>query len=90
MANPIMVDVGSLGMYTPAETIELVSRAGVRKAQMRPDKIFFAAVGAGCFVSFAGGAFFSVTTAPWFSEHAPGFVRLVGALIFPSALVMIM
>ncbi|KAK0624871.1 Formate/nitrite transporter, partial [Bombardia bombarda] len=75
--------------YTPAETIELVSRAGSMKGHMRPDRVFILAVSGGGLVAFAGAALLIVTTAPWYAENAPGLLRMFGALIFPIGLVMI-
>ncbi|KAK5658916.1 hypothetical protein OQA88_1730 [Cercophora sp. LCS_1] len=89
MSNPIVVNLPIMGAYTPAETIELVSRAGAKKGHMRPDKIFLSAVSAGCLLSFSAASSLSVTTAPWFQENAPGLIRMVGALVFPIGLVMI-
>jgi formate/nitrite transporter FocA (FNT family) len=97
MANPAETTAaainnlaGSLGFgaYTPEETVELVSRSGVKKGNTRPDKIFLSAVSAGCLLSFAAAAFMTVTTAPWYQQNAPGLIRMVGALIFPLGLVM--
>lgn len=89
MANPAMVNMPCMGMYTARETIELVSRAGVIKGNMRPERIFISAVSGGCLLAFAGAAYLSVTTAPWYQENAPGLLRMVGAFIFPLGLVMI-
>lgn len=75
--------------YTPAETAELVSRAGVAKANMRIDKIFMSAVMAGMMLSFACASVLSTNTAPWFQENAPGLIRTIAALIFPYGLCMI-
>lgn len=89
MANPTLVHVSNIAAYTPAEMIELVSRAGAFKGNMRPDKIFLSAVSAGCLLSFAGAASIIATTAPWFSENAPGLLRAIGALVFPFGIVLI-
>ncbi|KAJ4297405.1 hypothetical protein N0V88_004326 [Collariella sp. IMI 366227] len=78
-----------MASYTPAETIELMSRVGAKKGRMRPDKIFLSAVSSGCFVSFASGAALITTAAPWLQEHAPGVVRAISGLVFPSGIVMI-
>ncbi|KAK4216448.1 formate nitrite transporter family protein [Rhypophila decipiens] len=75
--------------YTPSQTLELVSRAGARKANTKPHLVFISAVVGGCMVAFAVAAFLAVVTAPWYQENAPGLIRMVGALIFPSGLVMI-
>lgn len=60
--------------YSPKETVELCSRAGVMKANMRLDKVFFSAVMAGCLLAFACAAVLITETAPWYQENAPGFV----------------
>ncbi|KAK1826389.1 formate transporter [Podospora conica] len=89
MADPAMANIAGFGVYTPAEAIELVSRAGVKKGNMRPDKIFISAISAGCLLSFAAAASLRATTAPWFQENAPGLVSMVAGLIFPLGLLMI-
>jgi len=89
MANPIVVNLPSMDSYTPAETVELVSRAGAKKAKMSPEKIFISAISGGCLLSFGAAASLIVTTAPWFQENAPGLIRLAGGLVFPVGLVMI-
>ncbi|KKY15744.1 putative formate nitrite transporter family [Phaeomoniella chlamydospora] len=81
--------MASYNAYTPAETIELVSRAGVHKANMRLDKIFFSSVSAGCLLSFACATALSTNTAPWYQENAPGLIRTIAALVFPYGLCMI-
>ncbi|KAI9752922.1 MAG: hypothetical protein M4579_005408 [Chaenotheca gracillima] len=75
--------------YSPAQTVEMISRAGVYKGNMRLDKVFFSSVSAGCLLSFACATSLSTNTAPWYQENAPGLIRLIGALIFPYGLVMI-
>ncbi|KAK4575222.1 hypothetical protein LTR86_001074 [Recurvomyces mirabilis] len=75
--------------YTPKETVELCSRAGVVKANMRVDKIFISSFMAGCLLSFACAAVLITNTAPWYQENAPGLIRTIGALIFPFGLVSI-
>lgn len=75
--------------YSPKETVELCSRAGVAKANMRPDKMFMSSFMAGCLLAIACAAALSVNTAPWYQENAPGLIRAIGALIFPFGLVAI-
>ncbi|KAK3622269.1 hypothetical protein LTR56_022317 [Elasticomyces elasticus] len=75
--------------YTPKETVELCSRAGVQKANMRIDKVFFSSFIAGNLLSFACAAVLSTNTAPWYQENAPGLIRMIGALIFPFGLTAI-
>jgi len=82
MADPAMANLGNFGVYTPVEAIELVSRAGVKKGNMRSDKIFASAVSAGCLLSFAAAAALRVTTAPWAQEHAPGPVAMIAGIVF--------
>lgn len=76
--------------YTPRETTELCSRAGVVKANMRVDKIFFSSFMAGCLLALACACTLSVTVAPWYQENAPGVITLLGALIFPWGLTAIL
>lgn len=75
--------------YTPAETIEIVSRAGAYKGNMRLDKVFFSSVSAGCLLSFACATALSTNTASWYQENAPGLIRTISALVFPYGLCMI-
>lgn len=89
MANPAMLNVANIAAYTPQETIELVSQAGVKKGNMRPDKVFLSAVSAGALLGFAGACTLSINASPWYSENAPGLLRMIGALVFPLGLVMI-
>lgn len=85
-----VANLANMASYTPAETIELMSRVGARKGRQRPDKVFLSAVSSGCLVSFACGAVFLTTAAPWFEENAPGIVKMINGLFFPSAIVMIL
>jgi len=79
--------------YSPKETVELCSRVGVMKANMRIDKVFFSSFMAGCLLSFACAALLSVNTAPWYQENAPGaHLKVVFSLsgvflIFPAGLI---
>lgn len=79
----------NMNAYTPQETIELVSRAGVKKGTMRFDKVFLSSVSAGCLLSFAAASALSANTSPWYQDNAPGLIRMIGALVFPYGLVMI-
>lgn len=72
--------------YSPAETAEIVSRAGVIKANMRIDKIFMSAVMAGMLLAFACATLLSTNASPWYSENAPGLLRTLAALVFPYGL----
>ncbi|KAK4167110.1 Formate/nitrite transporter-domain-containing protein [Cladorrhinum sp. PSN259] len=85
-----VTNLANMASYTPAETIELMSRSGARKGRMRPDKIFFSAFSSGCIVSFASASALIATAAPWFQENAPGLIRMVSGLVFPSGIVMIL
>jgi formate/nitrite transporter FocA (FNT family) len=75
--------------YTPVQTIEIVSRTGVHKGNMRYDKVFLSSVSAGCLLSFAGASALSINTSPWYQENAPGLIRTLGAIVFPYSLVLI-
>jgi len=90
MSNPVMVNVTSNMAYTAAETIEIVSRLGVKKGRGRPDKAFLGAMSAGCLLALAAGGSLIVTAIPWYNENAPGIPKLLCALVFPVALVLIM
>jgi formate/nitrite transporter FocA (FNT family) len=87
---PSSITVSNLAAYSPAETVELVSRAGVKKGNMRLDKVFLSAVSAGCLLAFACAATLSTNTAPWMQTNAPGLIRTIGAIIFPFGLCLIM
>jgi len=75
--------------YSPAETAEIVSRAGVVKANMRPDKIFMSGAMAGMMLSFACCTLLSTNASPWYTDNAPGLIRTIAALVFPYGLCMV-
>lgn len=75
--------------YSPAETAEIISRAGVLKAHQRVDKTFMSAVMAGMLLSFACATLLSTNASPWYQENAPGLIRTISALVFPYGLCMI-
>jgi hypothetical protein len=75
--------------YTPAETIELISRTGVFKGNMRLDRVFFSSISAGCLLSFACATLISTNSSPWYQENAPGLIRTLAALVFPYGLCMV-
>lgn len=75
--------------YSPRETVELCSRAGHAKANMRIDKIFFSSFMAGCLLAFACAVLLSTNASPWYQENAAGLIRMLGALVFPFGLVTI-
>lgn len=79
----------NVACYTAAETIELVSRSGELKGRMRPEKILFSAVSAGCLLAFAAAANLRAQASPWLIENSPGLNGLLGALVFPMGLVWI-
>ena len=83
------VHVANMVSYTPAETIELVSRIGARKGRMRPD-IFLSAFSSEALVSFASGAAVIATSSPWLEENAAGLNKMIGGLVFPAGIVMIL
>lgn len=85
-----VANIANMASYTPAETIELMSRVGAKRGRMRPDKIFLSAVSSGCLVSFASAAALTATAAPWLQENAPGIVKMISGLVFPSGIVMIL
>ncbi|KAJ4168739.1 hypothetical protein NW754_010667 [Fusarium falciforme] len=88
MANST-VDVPNFAAYTPAETAELICRAGVKKGNTRPDKVFLSAIFGGCILSFGCAVSLTAVTAPWYQENAPGLMKLAGAIVFPIGLVTI-
>ena len=75
--------------YTPKEAIEICSRAGTHKANMRIDKIILSSFMAGALLSFAGACYVTINTAPWYQDNAPGLIKMFGALVFPFGLVVI-
>ncbi|KAK5656040.1 hypothetical protein OQA88_5179 [Cercophora sp. LCS_1] len=89
MTTPTFVDVVNIAAYTPAETTELVSRMGVKKGNMRPEKVFMSAVYGGMLLSFGCATSLIASAAPWFQDNAPGMVRVLGALVFPLGLVLV-
>lgn len=72
--------------YSPKETVELCSRAGVAKANMRIDKMFFSSFMAGSLLAFACAVSLSTNSSPWFQTNAPGLIRMIAAIIFPFGL----
>ena len=70
-------------MNSPAEAIKLVSHAGIKKGNMRPDKVFLSAVSAGCLLNFGSAVMLIAITSPWYEENAPGLLKIIGALVFP-------
>jgi formate/nitrite transporter FocA (FNT family) len=73
-----------MNAYSPKEATEQCSRAGVNKANMRIDKMFFSSVIAGAILALACAASLSTNTAPWYQENAPGLIRMIGGLVLTS------
>ncbi|KAJ3526680.1 hypothetical protein NM208_g11072 [Fusarium decemcellulare] len=85
-----MIDSAATSVaYTPAETAEVICRAGVKKGHLRPDKVFLSAVLGGCILSFGCAVSLTALTAPWYQENAPGLIKLIGAAVFPLGLVIV-
>lgn len=74
--------------FTPAQTTELISRIGAKKARMRIDKMFINSFMGGMFISIGCALALSTNTAPWFQTNAPGLIRTIGAMVFPVGLIM--
>lgn len=89
MSNPLVANITNLAAFTPAETAELVSRAGVKKGNTQPHKVFLSAISAGCLLSFGCSVSLTALAAPWYQENAPGLIKLVGGAVFPLGLVMV-
>ena len=87
--SAIVATMMGTNSYTPAQTIEMVSRAGVYKGNMRPEKIFLSSVSAGCLLGFACATALSINSSPWYQENAPGLIKAIAALVFPYGLCMI-
>jgi formate/nitrite transporter FocA (FNT family) len=66
--------------FTPAQTTELVSRIGAKKARMRIDKMFINSFMGGALISFGCALALSTNT-------APGLIRTIGAMVFPVGLI---
>jgi hypothetical protein len=62
--------------FTPAQTTELVSRIGAKKARMRIDKMFINSFMGGALISFGCALALSTNSSPWFQ------VRIGGAVFF--------
>ena len=84
------IHAANYAAFTPAETTELICRAGVKKGHFRADKIFLSAVSGGCILSFGCGVSLIALTAPWYQENAPGLIKIIGAFVFPLGLVTVM
>jgi formate/nitrite transporter FocA (FNT family) len=87
--KPTPVNVTNISAFTPQETIELVSRSGVKRARTRMAKLVFSAVSAGCLLGFGAAASLVVPTDPWLAENAHGLSRMLAAVVFPVGVIMI-
>jgi Formate/nitrite transporter len=89
--NPTLhISIGTkanMDAFTPAQTTELVSRIGAKKARMRIDKMFINSFMGGALISFGCALALSTNTAPWFQTNAPGLIRTIGAMVFPVGLI---
>lgn len=74
--------------FTPAQTTELISRIGAKKARMRLDKMIVNSFMGGMFISIGGALALSTNASPWFQTNAPGLIRTIGAMVFPVGLIM--
>jgi formate/nitrite transporter FocA (FNT family) len=75
--------------FTPAQTTELISRIGAKKARMRIDKLFWNCFIGGPLISFGCAVALTVNTSPWFQTNAPGLIKTLAAAVFPVGLIMI-
>ncbi|KAH7355382.1 Formate/nitrite transporter-domain-containing protein [Rhexocercosporidium sp. MPI-PUGE-AT-0058] len=76
--------------FTPAQTTELVSRIGAKKARMRLDKMFINSFLGGALLSFGAALSLSTNSSPWFQTNAPGLLCTISAMVFPVGLIMVM
>lgn len=75
--------------FTPAQTTELISRIGAKKAKMRVDKMFVNSFMGGTLISFGCALALSTNSSPWFQTNAPGLIRTISAMVFPVGLIMV-
>ncbi|KAH8647000.1 Formate/nitrite transporter [Tricladium varicosporioides] len=75
--------------FTPAQTIELISRIGAKKANMRLDKMVVNSVMGGLLLGFGCAINVSTASSPWFQTNAPGLIRTIAACFFPVGLIMV-
>ena len=69
--------------FTPAQTTELVSRIGFKKARTRIDKMFINSFLGGALISFGCALSLSTNSSPWFQTNAPGHIHTISAMVFP-------
>ena len=86
---PQSIDASGPAAYSPAETAELICRAGVKKGRSRPDKVFLSGITGGCILAFGCAVSLTALTAPWYQENAPGLIKIIGAMVFPLGLVTV-
>lgn len=75
--------------FTPAQTTELVSRIGAKKAKMRLDKMIASSILGSFLLGFGCTINVSTASSPWFQKNAPGLIRTVAASFFPVGLIMV-
>lgn len=75
--------------FSPAQTIELISRMGTKKANMRIDKLIMNSIMGGLLLGFGCALNLSTLSSPWFQTNAPGLIRTIGACFFPVGLIMV-
>jgi formate/nitrite transporter FocA (FNT family) len=75
--------------FSPAQTIELISRMGTRKANMRIDKMIINSIMGGLLLGIGCAINLSTLSSPWFQTNAPGLMRTIGACFFPVGLIMV-
>jgi formate/nitrite transporter FocA (FNT family) len=84
-----ILDKAIMDAFTPAQTTELVSRIGAKKARMRIDKLFIQGFMGGALISFGCALSLSTNSSPWFLANAPGLMRTIAAMVFPVGLIMV-
>lgn len=69
--------------------MQLIARAGEKKANIRMDKFIYNSCLAGALLGFGCAGSLTVGSSPWFSENAPGVESFFMAIVFPIGLVSI-
>ena len=75
--------------FTPAQTTELISQMGARKASMRLDMMFMNSFVGGALLGFGSALSLSTLSSPWFTTNAPGLIRTISAMVSPVGLIMV-
>jgi formate/nitrite transporter FocA (FNT family) len=75
--------------FSPAQTIELISRMGTKKATIRIDKMIINLIIGGLLLGFGCALNLSTLTSPWFQTNASGLIRTIGACFFPVGLIIV-